>query len=108
MAAERTQADDIIDLIKQQGEMMKGMLDVMMYQQKSKEDGSQKMLGRKKLEGNLTGKDFTSFTKFQGGDTEWVTWAEDFKILVDTKSETVGDTLSYIRRIAKGERDVLP
>lgn len=23
------------------------------------------------------------------------------------KSETVGDTLSYIRRIAKGERDVL-
>lgn len=51
MAAERTHADDIIDLIKQQGEMMKGMLDVMMYQQKSKEDGSQEMLGRKKLEG---------------------------------------------------------
>ena len=48
MAAERTQADDIIDLIKQQGEMMKGMLDVMMYEQKSKEDGSQKMLGKER------------------------------------------------------------
>ena len=43
----------------------------------------------KKIEGKLV----ENFRKFNGGETEWNSWADDFKIMMDTRSEEVGATL---------------
>jgi hypothetical protein len=38
-----------------------------------------------------------TFKKFSGGEVDWNAWAEDFKIMVDTRSEQMGAALEYVR-----------
>ena len=56
----------------------------------------------------LEGKIVENFRKFPGGEVEWNSWADDFKIMMDTKCEEVGATLEYVRRLRKVDKEVLP
>ena len=58
----------------------------------------------KKIEGKLV----ENFRKFNGGETEWNSWADDFKIMMDTRSEEVGATLEFVRCLRKSDKEVLP
>ena len=57
----------------------------------------------KKIEGKL----IENFRKFNGGEVEWSSWADDFKIMMDTRSEEVGATLEYVRCLRKSDKEVL-
>ena len=57
----------------------------------------------KKLEGKIV----ENFRKFNGGEAEWNAWADDFKIMTDTRCEEVGATLEYVRCLRKSDKEVL-
>ena len=67
-------------------------------------NASNKSGKNRKIEGKLV----ENFRKFNGGETEWNSWADDFKIMVDTRSEEVGATLEYVRCLRKSDKEVLP
>ena len=59
--------------------------------------------GKRKIEGKLV----ENFRRFSGGEVEWSSWADDFKIMVDTRSEEVGSALEYVRGLRKSDKEVL-
>ena len=71
------------------------------------EGGKGKGKREKKESRRIEGKMIESFKKFSGGEVEWNTWAEDFKIMVDTRSEHVGATLEYVRGMGKVDKEVI-
>ena len=56
---------------------------------------------------SIEGKSVDNFRKFQGGEAEWNAWADDFKIVIDTRNEQVGNALEFIRALGKVDREVL-
>ena len=45
----------------------------------------------------LYGKGLEMMDKFSGGETGWNEWSGVFKTMVQTKIESAGETLSYVR-----------
>jgi hypothetical protein len=69
--------------------------------------GKGKSKGEKKEGRRIEGKMIETFKKFSGGEVEWNAWAEDFKIMVDTRSEQMGAALEYVRGMGKVDKEVV-
>ena len=54
----------------------------------------------------IDGTAFENHKKLRGGDAEWKDWATDFRMLVETRSETLGQLLQNIQRENRREKDV--
>ena len=63
--------------------------------------------GSKKDPRRIEGKLVDNFRKFAGGESEWNAWADDLKIVIDTRSEEVGTALEYVRALGKSDKEVL-
>ena len=46
--------------------------------------------------GVLQGKMFESYKKFSGGEEEWMDWSEDFRMMVEMKSERLSMMMEYV------------
>ena len=55
----------------------------------------------------LHGKQFADIKPFKGGENEWLEWAGDLKILVDTADEEMGEALEVVMKKCKSEKEVL-
>ena len=55
----------------------------------------------------MSGKQFSDFRAFQGGEAEWLEWAGDFKILMDTADELMGEAMETVTKLNKAEKEVL-
>ena len=50
------------------------------------------------------GKGFEMMDKFTGGEAEWNGWSGDFRTVVQTKNETAGKALIYVKTAGKEEK----
>ena len=69
--------------------------------------GGGKGSAERKGNGRIEGKMVEMFKNFHGGEIEWNAWADDFKIMIDAKSEELGATLEFIRGLGKTDKEVM-
>ena len=51
--------------------------------------------------GVLEGKSFEMLKKYAGGETEWHEWSGDFRNLVETRSDILGEAMGLVKKVAK-------
>ena len=55
----------------------------------------------------MYGKHYEGFPKYKGGEEEWQEWSGDYKIMVDTRNEVLGEAMELVMRLGKTEAGVI-
>ena len=105
-------ADSVMMVLQQlvmsmaaQAEENKKMMKILVdKEEKWAKDGGEKKDWKQK---GIEGKTVDMFKKFHGGEIDWNMWADDFKIMVNTRSEEMGSALDFVRKLGKVDKEVL-